>query len=88
MMRFVQSKDVAWNFLGENIIAFNLGGEKMFHNLNASAAVVFKALENPKTREELIATMLEEFDVSAEAASSDVEALLQDMKLKQLIIEA
>jgi hypothetical protein len=88
MMRFVQSKDVAWNFLGENIIAFNLDGEKMFHNLNPAAAVIFQEMQLPKSQEELVNKLLEEFDVSTDVASQDVEMILNDMKTKQLIVEA
>jgi len=88
MSRFVQSKDVAWNFLGEKIIAFNLSGEKQFHDLNETAATVFRALQTPASKPELVAALLSEFDVNEDEATVDVEAILADMKNKKLIVEA
>jgi hypothetical protein len=88
MTKFVQSKDVAWNFLGEKIIAFNLSGEKQFHDLNETAAVIFRALQAPATRPELIAALIAEFDVDESLAAGDVDAALSDMQTKRLIVEA
>jgi len=88
MPKFVQSNEVAWNFLGDNIVAFNLAGDKQFHDLNATAALVFKLLQTPKDKSELVAAVLAEFDVNDETASTDVEALLAEMHGKGLITEA
>ena len=88
MTRFVQSKDVAWNFLGDKIIAFNLSGEKQFHDLNETAAVVFQALAAPVSKSELVAALVAEFEVTDETAASDVEAIVLDMQTKRLIVEA
>ena len=88
MTRFVQSKDVAWNFLGDKIIAFNLSGEKQFHDLNETAAVVFQTLSTPVSKPELVAALVAEFDVTDADAASDVETIVSDMQAKRLIVEA
>lgn len=88
MVRFVQSKDVAWNFLGDDVIAFNLSGEREFHNLNATAAAVFEALQVPCTSEDLARKLVEEFAVDMAQASTDVESLLGELKSKRLIVES
>jgi hypothetical protein len=87
-MKFAQSKDVAWNYLEDNIIAFNLGGDREFHHLNATAAAVFNALGTPRSREDLVGALTSEFDVSPEQASQDLGPLLEDLKAKHLIVEA
>lgn len=85
MSKFVQSKDVAWNFLGDKIIAFNLSGEKQFHEFNETAATVFKTLQSPVSRQELVDALLEEFDVNETHAAQDVDQLLGEMQTKRLI---
>lgn len=88
MSKFVQSADIAWNFLGENIIAFNLDGDKQFHDMNPTAALIFKQLQTPKEKSELIDSMIAEFDVDPVTASSDLEFLIGEMRAKGLITEA
>lgn len=88
MSKFVQSKDVAWNYLGEKIIAFNLSGERHFHDLNETAATIFRELQVPRSKSEVVEAMIAEFDVDPAAASTDVEELIADMKSKRLITEA
>lgn len=88
MPRFVQSKDVAWNYLGERVIAFNLNGEKQFHDLNETAAVIFSALQIPMNEKELVEAVLKEFEVDPAQAADDVQAILAEMNQKRLIIEA
>lgn len=88
MSKFVQSKDVAWNYLGEKIIAFNLNGEKQFHDLNESAAVIFKTLQAPSSRTDLIQILLAEFEVSEQEAGTDIDDILIEFKNKKLITEA
>ncbi len=87
-MKFTQSKDVAWNYLEDNIIAFNLGGNREFHHLNATAAVVFNALGTPRSKEELVQALTTEFEVSSEQAAQDLGSLLAELKAKNLIVEA
>ena len=88
MTKYVQSKDVFWNFLGDSIIAFSLAGEREFHHLNSTAATVFKSLETPKSRAEVLEALLAEFDVTSESASTDVQSTLEDMCRRNLIVEA
>lgn len=45
--------------------------------LNATAAHVWKGLEQGQTREQIIAGMVETYDVSEQTAGEDVDALLQ-----------
>ena len=45
--------------------------------LNATAAHVWKGLEQGQTREQIIAGMVEAYDVSEQTAGEDVDALLQ-----------
>lgn len=87
MSKFIQSKDVAWNFLDDRIIAFNLGQERMFHTLNSTAAFIFDQMQAPRSREELIQALIGAFDINSEQATTDITAALAEMKSKRLISE-
>jgi hypothetical protein len=86
--RYVQAKDVAWNHLGETIIAFTLSGTREFHNLNETAAVIFEALALPRSIPELATELSHRFDVEIEEASTDVQDLLSQLRAKNLVMEA
>ncbi|MDY5809785.1 MAG: PqqD family protein [Coriobacteriales bacterium] len=45
--------------------------------LNATAAHVWKGLEQGQTREQIIAGMVEAYDIDEQTAGEDVDALLQ-----------
>ena len=47
--------------------------------LNATAAHVWKGLEQGQTREQIIAGMVETYDVSEQTAAEDVDALCQQL---------
>ena len=49
-------------------------------NLNETGAFLFGLLQNGATKEELLEKMLEEYDVSQEKASSDIDIFVKKIK--------
>ena len=47
--------------------------------LNEVSAIIFKQLENPVSREDLLAAMLGEYDVDEATAAADLDALLEKL---------
>ena len=47
--------------------------------LNATAAHVWKGLEQGQTREQIIASMVEAYDIDEQTAGEDVDALCQQL---------
>ena len=47
--------------------------------LNATAAHVWKGLEQGQTREQIIANMVEAYDIDEQTAGEDVDALCQQL---------
>lgn len=86
--KYIQSKDLAWNRLGDDIIAFSLDGEKEFHHLNPTAAAVFEALQTPQSMSALVARVVKEFDIDELSASTDVQAVITEMRQRKLIVSA
>lgn len=68
---------------GERIILHS-GSEKYF-GLNEVGTRLWEALEEPRTVDELVATIREEFDVSEERSRNDVESFVSDLEAADLI---
>lgn len=68
---------------GEQII-LHRGSEKYF-GLNEVGTRLWEALEEPRTVDELVATIREEFDVSEERSRNDVESFVSDLEAADLI---
>lgn len=49
-------------------------------NLNETGAFLFEILQNGATKEELLEKMLEEYEVSQEKASSDIDIFVKKIK--------
>lgn len=55
------------------------------HLLNATATRIWDLLERPRTREELVAALAEEFDAPAEVLRADLVASLAELGAKGLV---
>ena len=66
---------------GEHLLISIRGdSEASMFALTPSGAVLWKRLADWTTREELVALMLEEYDVTAERASADVDEFLEQLR--------
>lgn len=55
-------------------------------SLNEVSASIWKGLQEGKDKEQLLEGILEEFDVSREVASADLEEFLQILQKNQLLV--
>lgn len=55
------------------------------HLLNVTATRVWDLLETPRTAEQLLSVLTEEFDAAPEVLRADVQALLSEMGAKGLV---
>lgn len=54
-------------------------------NLNETGAFLWKKLQTETTREKLIADLLDEYEVSEEVASADIDKFIDKLKEKELL---
>lgn len=54
-------------------------------NLNETGAFLFGLLQKGAEREELLAKMLEEYDVTAEKAAADIDKFLEKVKAADVL---
>lgn len=77
--------------VADEIIAIPVGSfaenNKDVFALSKAAGFLMKQLKEPKTREQLIHSILEEFDLDAETASKDVSVFLSEVMSNGLISE-
>lgn len=55
--------------------------------LNASGAIIWELLETPKSTEQLIDLLVEQFDVGRELAKQDVERFLEDAFERGIVVQ-
>ena len=55
--------------------------------MSESANLLYQKLQTGCTREDLIAAMLAEYDVSAEVTAQDVDAFLDQMRQLDMLVE-
>lgn len=73
------------------IIAIPVGKTALNFNgmicLNEVSAEIWKGLQEEKSKEEILNSILQEFDVSMEEASTDLEDFLHQLKENDLLID-
>lgn len=58
----------------------------VYYSLNPVGACVWGLLEEPRTTDELVQRVLEEFEVEAERCRADVEELLAELTARSLVV--
>ena len=73
--------------LGEGVAILDTASNVYFA-LNAAGAIVWEALDAPQRAETLVAKLVVTFDVSAQTASPDVDAILAKLCAQGLVTAA
>lgn len=85
MAKYYSSDQVAWNLIGDRVVALSLGKERQIHEFSEVASEIWKLLENCHDFDDLLANILMNFEVDEERAREDLEHFLQDLEGKGLI---
>jgi hypothetical protein len=78
--------DVAARAFKDETIVLDLRSS-MYLSTNPAGTVLWRRLEQGATRAELIAALLDEFEVDAGRASTDVDAFLADCRRRDLLAD-
>jgi hypothetical protein len=79
------AKDRIWCDVAGEAVILNLDSG-VYYGLNAVGARVWGLIQEPKTVSELVSSLVEIYDVSAERCEIDLFSLLQDLADKELIV--
>jgi hypothetical protein len=81
----VAAKDRIWCDMAEEAVILNLDSG-VYYGLNPVGARVWKLIQEPKTVSDLLATLLETYDVAVDQCETDLFSLLQDLAANELIV--
>ena len=82
--RIVAKKGHLATDLGNETVIFNTQYEK-YYGLNDVGTRVWALIQEPRTVEEIVKTVTQEYDVEAERFERDLTKLLQDLQSANLI---
>jgi hypothetical protein len=76
-----------------NVLVAHLEGEavlldlttKRYFRLNATSATIWRAVEEGKSRDEIVHALLESFEVDASVAAPAVDEMLSDLEQRGLL---
>ena len=72
-------REIAGNYIvvpfGENAISF-----KAMITLNKTGAFLWRQLEEERTEEELLSTMLKEYDIDSKIAKADIQQFIEKLQ--------
>ncbi|HUQ48056.1 MAG TPA: PqqD family protein [Gemmatimonadaceae bacterium] len=78
------SPDVLVAHLAGEAVLLNLS-DKRYYRLNESAAFIWKALERGESREEILASIVNEYDIDAATASDQLSDVVGGLVSKGLL---
>ena len=86
-MNPLQSKQVAWNTLGDCVVILDMSNQKehQIHELSLEASFIWKKCDGLQSIESIANDLSSEFDVDIDSAMTDVQSFLNEMKTLQLI---
>ncbi len=87
MENYRQARKILEAEIAEELVALDVDRDLCF-GFNRPAAVVWKSLESPKTRDELVELLTVEFDVDEATCHADLVPLLSELERVGLIERA
>lgn len=85
-MRFEQGKNIEVAPMQGEVVLFNPGNNK-FCLLNPTAVLVWNALQNPSSLDDVTAAVCNHFaDADRARAQSDVETVLREMQSNEFVV--
>lgn len=82
----LRTTDITWQPLDDDIVVLDLRSSR-YLRLNDTAALLWRRLETGATRDQLVAAIVEEYDVEPDVAQRDVDAALASLLEHELLAE-
>lgn len=82
----MRNPQLAWREIDGEIVIIS-PEDSQVHELNETAALVWKLADGAQTVEEIAAEIAAEFDVSSESAQRDVAELITQLAERQLLTD-
>lgn len=79
------SADVLVAHLAGEAVLLNLA-DKRYYRLNESAAFIWKALERGDKRDQMLSSIVSEYDIDSAVASSQIDAVISEFISRGLLV--
>jgi hypothetical protein len=82
----LRQADLTWQTVGDDLVVLDLAGS-VYLKLNGSAKVLWEALAEPRTADDLRDALIERYGIDHERAVGDVAKFLDDLRARDLLAE-
>ncbi|MGZ8783270.1 MAG: PqqD family protein [Gaiellaceae bacterium] len=82
----LRGDDLAWRTVDEELIAIDVR-ESTYLTANGSGMLLWSALSEGASKEDLVAKLVAEYEIDAATAAADVEQFLTDLRERGLLDE-
>lgn len=82
----LRAEMVEWRIVDEQVVALDLD-RSVYLGINATGATVWTRLATGATESELLAAILEQFEIDEPTARSDLRAFVDDLRQRGMIEE-
>ena len=83
-MHKLRDNGLVWNVVGEDIVVLDLDGS-VYLQVNGSGRVLWEALSNGSTQQEMARLLRERFEIGDDRARADVASFLDDLGRRGLL---
>jgi Coenzyme PQQ synthesis protein D (PqqD) len=80
----IRRDQLTWHVAGDDVVVLDLQGS-VYLKLNGSARVLWERLSEPCSDVELVAALIERYDIEEQRAAADVDAFLADLRARDLL---
>ena len=81
----LREQDLDWRDIDDEIVALDAQGS-VYLAVRGSGAVLWRLLANPTTRESLVETLVETYDIDSATARDDVDEFLATLSERGLLV--
>lgn len=89
MLRYIRSSSVVSRVIAEETLIVpirrGVGDLASIYSLNSVASAIWNSLSEPRSKNEIVHSLVREFDAAAETVIPDVEAFLVEMSAAGLV---
>ena len=75
---------LTWHVAGDEVVVLDLGGS-VYLKLNGSGRVLWERLAEPCTEADLVAALIDAYDIDRTRAEADVTSFVADLRQRQLL---
>ncbi len=87
MKRFQKTKFLSWKKFEDHMLIIDSRTKKQVHRLNEVGSFLWNSLDKNQCKEKLVESLIENYEISNEEATRDVQSFLNELLEKALIHE-